>query len=246
VNPLLIAGLMLAGSVIGWYQQALIARYAVPAGQPPQRGPAHDGRARPGRWLPWPLRTPAGGGPAGGGRTGPPALAVGATTATLLGALAFRVHPGPVLAAACWLAVWAVPLAFIDVAVHRLPDALTAPAYAGTATLLLLGAATSGRWDDLLRAGLGGLALAGFYVALIFIAPSGMGMGDTKLSASTGTLLAWLSWGTLVTGAVAGFVLGGLYGIGLLALRGATRKQQIPFGPFLIAGAFAVIIARPP
>ena len=189
----------------------------------------------------------AGGLAAGGsGRAGPPALAVGATTATLLGTLAFRVHPGLVLAAACWLAVWAVPLAFIDVAVHRLPDALTAPAYAGTATLLLLGAATSGRWDDLLRAGLGGLALAGFYVALIFIAPSGIGMGDTKLSASTGTLLAWLSWGTLVTGAVAGFVLGGLYGIGLLALRGASRKQQIPFGPFLIAGAFAVIIARPP
>lgn len=244
MNPLLIAGLMLAGSVIGWYQRALIARYAVPAGQPPQRGPAHDGQARPRRWLPWPLRTP-GGGPAGGGHTGPPALAAGATTAILLGTLAFRVHPGLVLAAACWLAVWAVPLAFIDVAVHRLPDALTAPAYAGTATLLLLGAASSGRWDDLLRAGLGGLALAGFYVALIFIAPSGMGMGDTKLSASTGTLLAWLSWGTLVTGAVAGFVLGGLYAIGLLALRGASRKQQIPFGPFLIAGAFAVLIARP-
>ena len=69
-------------------------------------------------------------------------------------------------------------------------------------------------------------------------------MGDTKLSASTGTLLAWLSWGTLVTGGDAGFVLGGLYGIGLLALRRASRRQ-IPFGPFLIAGAFAVIIARP-
>lgn len=243
MNPLLIAGLMLAGSVAGWYQRALIARYAVPAGGPAQRSPAHDEHARGRRWLPWPRPAPAGGGPAGCGRTGPPALAVGATTAVLLGILAARVHPGLVLAAACWLVIWAVPLAFIDVAVHRLPDALTAPAYAGIATLLLLAAATSGRWADLLRAGAGGLALAGFYIALIFINPSGMGMGDTKMSASTGTLLAWLGWGTLVTGAVAGFVLGGLYGLGLLALRGTPRKQQIPFGPFMIVGAFLVILA---
>jgi leader peptidase (prepilin peptidase)/N-methyltransferase len=206
-----VTSLVLAGLALGWYQRAVIARYAVPAG-----GPA-----------------------------GPPALAVGATTAILLGALAARIHPGLVLAAACWLAICAVPLAFIDAAVHRLPDALTAPAYAGTAAVLLLAAATSGQWHHLLRAGLGGLALAGFYLALVLIDPSGMGMGDAKASASVGTLLAWLSWGTLMTGAFAGFVLGGCYGIGLLTLRGATGRQHIPFGPFMIAGAFLAVLARP-
>ena len=71
---------------------------------------------------------------------------MGCVTAVLLGALAARVPAGSVagalvLAAACWLAVCAVPLIFTDLAVSRLPDPLTAAAYAGTAVLLLLAAA---------------------------------------------------------------------------------------------------------
>src|SRR5216683_5636250 len=101
--------------------------------------------------------------PACGQRTGPPRLTVEVTAALLLGALAARVHPGLVLAAACWLAACAVPLVFVDAAVRRLPDPLTVPAYAGTAALLLLAAAVTGPWSALLRAALGGLALAGRY-----------------------------------------------------------------------------------
>ena len=172
----------------------------------------------------------------------PPVLAVAVTTAVLFGALATRVHPGLVLAAACWLAACAVPLAFIDAAVRRLPDRLTIPAYAGTAALLLLAAAVSGHWPILLRAALGGLALAGFYLALLLISPSAMGLGDVKLAASLGTLLAWFGWRTLIAGGFAGFALAGVFGVALLASRRATRKQHIPFGPFMILGAFLVIL----
>jgi leader peptidase (prepilin peptidase)/N-methyltransferase len=150
-----------------------------------------------------------------------------------------------VLAAACWLALCAVPLAFIDAAVHRLPDLLTAPAYAGTAVFLLLAAATSGHWPNLVRAVLGGIALAGFYLALILINPSGMGLGDSKMAASLGSLLAWSGWSTLLAGAFAGFLLAAVCGVALLASGRATRKQHLPFGPFMIAGAFAVILAWP-
>jgi leader peptidase (prepilin peptidase)/N-methyltransferase len=152
------------------------------------------------------------------------------------------VHPGFVLAAACALAVCAVPLAFIDAAVHRLPDVLTAAAYAGTMVLLLLAAAVGGHWGDLARAALGGLALAGVYLVLLLISPSGMGLGDVKLAASLGTLLAWAGWRTLVLGGFAGFLLAAVYSIALLATRHATRKQHIPFGPFMIAGTFLVIL----
>ena len=172
----------------------------------------------------------------------PPVLAVAVTTAVLFGALATRVHPGLVLAAACWLAACAVPLAFIDAAVRRLPDRLTIPAYAGTAALLLLAAAVSGHWPILLRAALGGLALAGFYLALLLISPAAMGLGDVKLAASLGTLLAWFGWRTLIAGGFAGFALAGVFGVALLASRRATRKQHIPFGPFMILGAFLVIL----
>jgi leader peptidase (prepilin peptidase)/N-methyltransferase len=170
------------------------------------------------------------------------AVTLGVVTGILLGALAARVHPGLVLVAACALAVCAVPLAFIDAAVQRLPDALTAAAYAVTAGFLLLAAAVGGHWADLVRALLGGLALAGVYLALLLISPSGMGLGDVKLAASLGTMLAWSGWRLLLLGGFAGFGLAAVYSIALLATHRATRKQHIPFGPFMIAGTFLALL----
>jgi leader peptidase (prepilin peptidase)/N-methyltransferase len=179
----------------------------------------------------------------------PPALAAGAVTAVLLGGLAARVHPILVLAAACWLAACAVPLAYADMAVQRLPDPLTGAAYAGTVVLLLLAAAVGGPWSALcpalLRALLGGLALAGFYLLLILISPSGMSLGDVKLAASLGSLLAWFSWRLLIAGGFAGLCLGALAAGALLASRRVGRKHLIPFGPFMIAGAVLAVIAWP-
>ena len=175
----------------------------------------------------------------------PPALAAGAVTAVLLGGLGARVHPALVLAAACWLAACAVPLACTDLAVQRLPDPLTGAAYAGTAVLLLAAAAVGGTWSALVRALLGGLALAGFYLLLMVISPSGMSLGDVKLAASLGTLLAWFSWRLLLAGGFAGFLLGGVFAAALLVSRRAGRKQSIPFGPFMIAGAVLAVVAWP-
>ena len=220
--PALTGSLAAAGLLAGWPQRAAVARLAVP-----------DARI-------W-----------------PEALVPGAVTAVLLALLALRVPVSGsslVLAAACWLAVCAVPLIFTDLAVSRLPDPLTAAAYAGTAALLLLAAATgsaatssatagqAASWSALLRAGLGGLALAGFYLLLMIISPSGMSLGDVKLAASLGTLLAWFGWRTLIAGGAAGFLLGGLGGVVLLVSRRADRKQMIPFGPFMIAGAFLAVL----
>jgi leader peptidase (prepilin peptidase)/N-methyltransferase len=176
-------------------------------------------------------------------------------TAVLLALLALRVPAsgsGLVLAAACWLAVCAVPLVFTDLAVSRLPDPLTAAAYAGVVILLLAAAFTApgapatdahgASWGALARAVLGGLALAGCYLLLMIISPSGMSLGDVKLAVSLGTLLAWFGWRVLIAGGAAGFLLGGLGGVVLLASRRADRKQLIPFGPFMIAGTFLAVL----
>jgi leader peptidase (prepilin peptidase) / N-methyltransferase len=227
VNPALTGSLAFIGLLAGWPQRAVIVRLAVP------------------------LAPPAPEAPAASARTPPSALVAGGLTAVLLGALAVRVPAaadGLVLAAACWLFACAVPLAFIDIAVSRLPDPLTAAAYAGTAVLLLLAAIAGdpqASWSALLRAVLGGLALAGFYLLLLIISPSGMSLGDVKLAASLGTLLAWFGWRVLIAGGTAGFLLGGLAGVALLVSRRASRRQLIPFGPFMIAGTLLAVLAWP-
>ena len=89
-------------------------------------------------------------------------------------------------------------------------------------SLLLLAAVVGGPWSALgpafLRALLGGLALAGFYLLLMIISPSGMSLGDVKLAASLGTLLAWFSWRLLIAGGFAGLCLGAI------ARRGAPGE----------------------
>jgi leader peptidase (prepilin peptidase) / N-methyltransferase len=152
------------------------------------------------------------------------------------------VHGGFLLATACFLAAVAVPLAFIDAVVRRLPDTLTGAAYAVTVLGLLVAAASGGHWNDMGRAAAGGVALAGFYLLLAVISPSGMGLGDVKLAASLGTLLAWTGWRALLFGGFAGFGLAALYSVVLIAVGRTTRKQHIPFGPFMIVGAFLLLV----
>ena len=77
------------------------------------------------------------------------------------------------------------------------------------------------------------------------ISPSGMSLGDVKLAASLGTVLAWFSWRLLIGGGFAGFLLGGLFAGALLVGRRADRKHSIPFGPFMIAGAVLALVAWP-
>lgn len=244
MNPFLVTSLAVAGLAAGYGLRAVIARYAVPADEPRGQSCPECGRQiAAGRWRLPQISAMSGRCSACRTRTGPPPLTVEVITALLLGALAVRVHPGLVLAAACWLALCSVPLAFIDAAVCRLPDPLTAAAYAGTAVLLVLAAADGGHWHDMTRAALGGIALAGFYLALVLIYPAGMGMGDVKAAASIGTLLAWQGWRLLIVGGFAGFLFAAAYGIMLLLSGRATRKQNIPFGPFMLAGAFAAILA---
>jgi leader peptidase (prepilin peptidase)/N-methyltransferase len=165
-----------------------------------------------------------------------PSLTVPLVTALSCAALAAATGARPELAVWAVLAPVAVLLAVVDRNVQRLPDQLTLPL--ATAAVLLLGVAEllpgdGGFWTTAL---LGGLALGAGYLVLFLIHPAGMGFGDVKLALSLGTVLGWYGWSALLAGAFAGFLLGSLYGLVLIALRRAGRKTAIPFGPFMIAG----------
>lgn len=146
------------------------------------------------------------------------------------------------LPAFLYLVAIGVALALIDLDVYRLPNAIVLPSYAVGGGLLVLAAAATGDWAALVRAAIGGAALYAFYFLLMMVKARAMGFGDVKLAGVLGMYLGWLGWGPLVVGAFLGFLLGGLVGGGLMVLRRATRKSRIPFGPFMIAGAYVAVL----
>jgi leader peptidase (prepilin peptidase)/N-methyltransferase len=166
-------------------------------------------------------------------------------------------------AAACaYFAAMAVRLTVIDVRHHLLPDRIVFPSYA-VAGVLLIGAAAShvasgaqaaaaepdGGAGFLgvpgLRILAGGVVLWLFYFLLRAAYPPGMGFGDVKLAGVLGMYLGFLGWMHVFAGTFAAFLLGGLWSLGLLAVRRGTLKSNIPFGPFMLAGAAAAMLLLP-
>ena len=147
--------------------------------------------------------------------------------------------PDPLRAAAWLYLVVGAAITWIDLDVHRIPDAITrwwAPVLAAT---LLVSAAITGQWGMLGWAAAGAGVLGGLFFVLALV--SSMGLGDVKLAAITGLLLGPLGWSGLATAALATFLLPALAALVLLA-RGAGRRAHLAFGPGIVAGA-AVALA---
>jgi len=145
------------------------------------------------------------------------------------------------LAAFLYFSAIGVALFMIDLDTRRLPNAIVLPSYVVGAVLLAAAGLVDFRPDQLIGAAIGGAAMFAFYFALAFAYPGGMGFGDVKLAGVLGLYLGWTGWGALVVGAFAAFLLGGVFSILIVSLRGAGRKTAIPFGPWMIAGAFVGI-----
>jgi len=137
-----------------------------------------------------------------------------------------------------YLASISIALTLIDLDTRRLPNAIVLPSYVVLAVLFTAACLFGVPWEALLRAVIGGLALFAFYWLLRAIRPGGMGGGDVKLAGVLGAALGFIGWGALIVGAFAAFVTGGVVGIALVLARRATRKTAIPFGPFMIVGAW--------
>lgn len=175
----------------------------------------------------------------------PRAAAAGAAVASgalALGIMGWRFGLSPALPAYGYLAVAGAALAVIDARQRRLPDRLTLPSYPVALALLGLAALLlPGGGRPFLGALLGmGSALL-LFGAQAVIYPDGLGWGDVKLAGILGLYLGWLGLAALVAGLVLGYLLAGLAGAGLIAAGRASRKTQLPFGPFLLAGTLAAI-----
>lgn len=155
--------------------------------------------------------------------------AVGAVVGLALGAV-------PALLPWTYLAAVGLVLAYVDAQTKLLPTRILAPSYVVLGALLGLAALLDDSAQPLVRAGLGWLAMGGFYFVLWFVHPSGIGYGDVRLAGLLGLALGYLGWGQLIAAMYAGFLLGGLGG-GLLALLRVVDRKRYPFGPFMVLGA---------
>jgi leader peptidase (prepilin peptidase)/N-methyltransferase len=119
-------------------------------------------------------------------------------------------------------------LAAIDIQHRLLPNAIILPA--SVAVALIVAVSTPG---DFLAHFLAGLALGGFFFAFAAIFPGSIGMGDAKLGFLLGLALGAKTLGATMI-AFAGLLVGAVY---VLATRGlSSRKDSLPFGPFLALG----------
>lgn len=139
---------------------------------------------------------------------------------------------------------WLIALAFIDLDTLTLPNELT---QSGLVLGLVAQAGVGGAMTGSLKGAIASLvtgvfgAIIGIWLfdlvslaASISLGQTAMGEGDAKLAAMIG---AWLGWkGVLLSGFLACF-LGATLGGGAIALGIISRRQPIPFGPFLAIGA---------
>jgi Flp pilus assembly protein protease CpaA len=124
---------------------------------------------------------------------------------------------------------------------RRLPDAITLRLYPVLLAALLAAQLTDRHHGSLLRALAAMAALAAAFYALALASPGALGLGDVKLVGLLGLLLGWLSWTSVITGVFLGFATAALASIALLVTRRASRKDTIPFGPYLILGALLAV-----
>jgi leader peptidase (prepilin peptidase)/N-methyltransferase len=152
---------------------------------------------------------------------------------------------------------WAVPaylvlvaalvaVSAVDLELFLVPNRILLATLAVGVPLLVLAAALDHRWDDLGRALAGAAIGFGILLAINLVTPRGMGMGDVKLAGVLGAWLGFLDIGHVFLGLFLGFLLGAVGGIALLATGVRTRKDHIPFAPFLAAGAVLAILVGSP
>ena len=146
-----------------------------------------------------------------------------------------------VLIAHLWLVALTVVLSMVDLFSYRLPNRILIPGKAVGMVLLAGGAGLDGRTADLVEAVAAGI---GYFLALLIpalITGGAIGMGDVKLAVLLGLFAGYQGWRTVVTAAVGAMLLAGGVAVVLMALGRITRRDHLPFGPFMVAGTWLAI-----
>jgi leader peptidase (prepilin peptidase)/N-methyltransferase len=134
--------------------------------------------------------------------------------------------------------LFVIPCAVIDIKQRRIPNRITGP---GALVALVLGTALDpgGEAARVIAA----LTAGGFLLIAALASPSGMGMGDVKLTAMMGLFLGK----AVIVALLAALIASAVAGVLIATRKGvrAARKTALPFGPFLAGGGIlaALLVA---
>ncbi len=163
-------------------------------------------------------------------------------TAALFVAAAVRLGATWQLPAFCVFFASLLAISMIDLDHFIIPNRVIYPTLAVTIPMLVVAAAADGTWSHLRNAAVGGVAGFAALFVIHFISPRGMGFGDVRLAGVIGMMLGWPGLRYLFLGLFLGFLLAAVIGLALIAARLRTRKDAVPFGPFMATGAVLAVL----
>jgi leader peptidase (prepilin peptidase)/N-methyltransferase len=171
-----------------------------------------------------------------------------AGTALIFGVFTYialtRFEAAPIFAALALLsfAFVGILLALIDLDTRKLPTKVIAWGALPVVTGIVGYIVATGEWSRLWTA----LIFAGVYLVLYgilwIVKPGGLGFGDVRLSPLIGLTLGFISLGTAAVGFFAAWFLALIWLIPGMLKGKVTGKSKIPFGPWMILGAFVSIV----
>jgi len=123
-----------------------------------------------------------------------------------------------------------------DVLAYRVPNVITYPAI--LAAILIGMAMPDANKADVWA---GGLITGGTFLAMAIATRGGMGMGDVKLAFFVGFALG-LTFGVISLLITA--IVGGAIAVVLMVTRLRSRRDPIPYAPFIALGALYVLLVQ--
>lgn len=138
--------------------------------------------------------------------------------------------------------LWAMILLTVtDLDTKLIPNRILGPATVAGIVLLVAGHFPDTAAGDLIEAAIGGAAYFVVMLLLALIVKGGIGFGDVKLAFLIGVFAGYLSLGHVLLTGIGSFLIGGAVAAFLLITRKASRKDAVPFGPFMTTAVVITI-----
>jgi leader peptidase (prepilin peptidase) / N-methyltransferase len=167
--------------------------------------------------------------------------AAGVVTAVLFGCAAAHFGRDLVLAPYCVFFAMLVAISITDLSHRLVPRRLIYGGLVLIVPLMIATAAVDHTWHSLDGALIGAAVAFGLFFAVWWFIPKGMGFGDVRLAGAIGFATGFLSLLHAYVAFLAGFLVGMVFGLILMAVSSVGRKTRIPFAPSLSVGAVIAV-----